>query len=119
MHIKDCPLLDEYWEKWAYESRINYDWVVDYIETIFDEHLYRFHKPHVVENLRGKLDCYHPKMHELNYMTPIDCDIIPESCVQLDTPTTFRNWYSRAYGSTHHWTKRKTPIWIKEVALAA
>lgn len=117
-HIKDCKSVcyETEWFKWAAESRVNLEWIRDYIQAIKDEHIYRFRTPHKCDEIEDFVS----GIKDLNYMTPVVCDIIPESCRGIDTPTTFRNWYSLIVPLTFEYTNRKAPYWLKkEVASIA
>lgn len=96
---------------WCRASSGNYNWLLDYFQTIMNEYTYRYDKQHKSESLLPYLNDL-PHNIRVGGMTPMACAMGDEYIISDDPVENYRNYYRNGKSHLHKWTKRNKPEWI-------
>lgn len=102
---------------WVRNSEANYDWMIEYSESLGEEYTYRYNKRHksleVIQwckNNKYKITFIHNSFEE-----PPQCfgDFREQCFVMGDAVQGYRNYYGRVKAKMAKWTKRMPPFWFR------
>ena len=99
--------------KWVRYSSSHYEYLYKLFVSLCDEYTYRYGKVHLTDKkLRVLLKNNPVNIPDAGFKEPPQC--MPMVYKHEDTITAYRTYYMKAKKSFMHYTKRETPLWIKE-----